>query len=97
MAHIAETGDARKARPVVHAEAMRTQAIRDALAAGGVAPSERRLDAGCVGGGHITAARPEQETVAPLHAPHPGSADGSAGAPDPVVAPSRSARPAPRA
>ena len=65
MVHLTETCDAGAPRLLVHAEAvpanvheaMRTQAIHDALAAKGVAPSEHLVDAAYVSGSHIVAAR----------------------------------------
>ena len=65
MVHLTETCDAEAPRLIVHAEAtpanvheaMRTEAIHDALAARGLAPSEHLVDAGYVSGHHIVAAR----------------------------------------
>ena len=65
MIHLTETCDAERPRLVVHAEAtpanvheaMRTQAIHDALAAKGLSPSKHLVDAGYVSGRHIVVAR----------------------------------------
>ena len=65
MVHLTETCDAEAPRLIVHAEAtlanvheaMRTEAIHDALAAKGLTPSEHLVDAGYVSGHHIVAAR----------------------------------------
>ena len=65
MVHVTETCDAEAPRLIVHAEAtpanvheaMRIDAIHDALAAKGLAPSEHLADAGYVSGRRIVAAR----------------------------------------
>ena len=65
MARLTETCDPKRPRLVVHAEAvpanvheaMRIDAIHDALAAKGLAPSEHPACAGHVSGHHIVAAR----------------------------------------
>ena len=65
MVHLTETCDEDGPRPVVHAdttpanmhEAERTAAIHDALAAGGLAPSEHLVDSAYVNAGHLVTAR----------------------------------------
>lgn len=65
MVHVTETCDAEAPRLIVHAEAtpanvheaMRIDAIHDALTAKGVAPAEHLADAGYVSGRHIVTAR----------------------------------------
>ena len=69
MVHITETCDSEAPRLIVHAEAtpanvheaMRIEAIHDALAAKGVVPTEHLADAGYVSGRHIVAARERHE------------------------------------
>ena len=78
MVHLTETCDPGAPRLIVHAEAvpanvyeaMRTEAIHDALAARGLAPSEHPACAAYVSGDHIVAAR-ERHDIELVGPPRP--------------------------